>query len=43
VRCIFFIALASSGFERSSAAFDAFCSHLRKSGTFAIAPTIGRR
>ena len=36
MRCIFFIALASSGFERSSAAFEAFCIHRRKIGTFAI-------
>ena len=34
VRCIFFIALASSGFDRSSAAFDAFCIHRLRIGTF---------
>ena len=40
---IFFIAAASSGFSRSSAAIDAFWNHFLKSGTFERNATTGRR
>ena len=40
---IFFIAAASSGFSRSSAAIDAFWNHFLKSGTFERNVTMGRR
>ena len=43
VRCIFFIALASSGFERSIAAVDAFWSQRFRIGTFDMNAKIGRR
>ena len=42
-RCIFFIALASSGFERSIAAVDMRSSQRRSSGTFASSANSGRR
>ena len=41
--CIFFIAAASSGFWRSSAAIDIFWNHRLNSGTFERKVTIGRR
>ena len=40
---IFFMALASSGFERSSALIDAFWNQRLKIGTFERNVTIGRR
>ena len=43
MRCIFFIALASSGFERSIAALEAFWSQRFRNGTFAINAKSGRR
>ena len=42
-RSSFFIALASSGFERSIAAVDAFWSQRRSSGTFDMSVKTGRR
>ena len=41
--CIFFIAAASSGFWRSSAAIDIFWNHRLNSGTLERKVTIGRR
>ena len=42
-RFSFFIALASSGFDRSIAASEAFSSRPRRNGTFAIVVNSGRR